>query len=150
MGSGARTPESLATPGVGRRLIAMLYESLLAFAIAFFSGLAFYGAATGRLSGDTRLLFQLYLFLVLGTYFVACWRRGGTLAMQTWKLKVVGRDGRGIGIPRAVLRYALAWVSLLLFGLGFLWACVDRERQFLHDRLAGTRIVVSDDAERTG
>src|SRR6266704_3164467 len=48
--------------------------------------------------------------------------------------------------PPAALRYALAWPSLLVFGVGFLWAFVDRDRQFLHDRLAGTRIVMSDDA----
>ena len=32
-------------------------------------------------------------------------------------------------------------VSLLFLGLGFLWAFVDRDRQFLHDRLAGTALV---------
>jgi uncharacterized RDD family membrane protein YckC len=33
----------------------------------------------------------------------------------------------------------VALVSLLLPSLA--WALVDRERQFLHDRLAGTRLV---------
>jgi len=27
--------------------------------------------------------------------------------------------------------------------LGILWALVDRDRQFLHDRLAGTRLVLA-------
>jgi len=34
----------------------MLYESLIVFAVAFFAGLAFYGATHGRLSGNTRLV----------------------------------------------------------------------------------------------
>jgi uncharacterized RDD family membrane protein YckC len=29
---------------------------------------------------------------------------------------------------------------VLFFGVGFLWALFDRDRQFLHDRIAGTRI----------
>jgi uncharacterized RDD family membrane protein YckC len=133
-------------PGIGRRLLSMLYESLVVFAIMFFAGLAFYGAANGRLSGGTRHAFQLYLFLVLGIYFVACWSRGGqTLPMQTWKLRLVRSENLPVGVGRALLRYVLAWPSLLLFfGGGILWAFLDRDRQFLHDRLAGTRIVMSE------
>ena len=127
--------------------MSMAYEALLAFAIAFLAGLAFYGAAEGRLAGKMRLLFQVYLFLVLGFYFVACWSRGGrTLAMQTWRMRIVRSDGASVGVGRAVLRYALAWVSLASLGAGFIWACFDRDRQFLHDRLAGTRIVMTSDA----
>ena len=127
----------------------MLYEAMLAFAIAFLAGIAFYGAAEGRLAGHTRVLFQVYLFLVLGIYFVACWSRGGrTLAMQTWRMRVVQRDGAAVGAGRAALRYALAWVSLASLGAGFLWACVDPDRQFLHDRLAGTRIVMARETGR--
>jgi uncharacterized RDD family membrane protein YckC len=130
-------------PGVARRLMSMAYESLVVFAVALFAGLAFYGAANGRLSGSVRYLFQLYLFLVLGAYFVAYWSRSGrTLPMQTWKMRVVRRDGMPIGIGQATLRYVLAWLSLVSLGAGFLWAFFDRDRQFLHDRLAGTRIVV--------
>jgi uncharacterized RDD family membrane protein YckC len=120
----------------------MLYEALVVLVIALFAGLGFYGAAGGLQSAATRTLFQLYLFLVLGAYFVLCWTRGGrTLPMQTWRLRLVRTDGTAVGVGRAWLRYALAWPSLSLFGAGILWALVDRDRQFLHDRLAGTRIV---------
>ena len=147
MDSGARTPPGPTVPGVGRRVLAILYESLVVFAITFFAGLAFYGAANGRLSGGTRLVFQLYLFLVLGTYFIACWSRAGrTLPMQTWRMRVVRGNDLPIGVSLAALRYVLAWCSLLLLGFGFFWAFLDRDRQFLHDRLAGTRIVATYDA----
>jgi uncharacterized RDD family membrane protein YckC len=66
--------------------------------------------------------------------------------MQTWKMRVVRRDNQPIGVERAALRYVLAWPSLLLFGIGVFWAFLDRDRQFLHDRLAGTRIVATGDA----
>jgi uncharacterized RDD family membrane protein YckC len=131
-----------AVPGVGKRLLSTMYEALLAFAVAFFAALAFYGATQGRLVGETRLLFQAYVFLALGVYFIACWTRGGrTLPMQTWRMRIVRRDGAPVEVRRAALRYALAWISLLALGAGFLWAWLDRDRQFLHDRLAGTRIV---------
>jgi uncharacterized RDD family membrane protein YckC len=138
-------------PSMGRRALSLLYEALLAFAIAFFAGLAFYGAAQGRLPGEARLLFQAYLFLVLGIYFIACWSRGGrTLAMQTWKMRLVQIDGASIGVGRAASRYVLAWVSLLMLGAGFFWAWVDRDGQFLHDRLARTRLVMTAEARAPG
>ena len=52
-----------------------------------------------------------------------------------------GADGGAVSVPRALHRYALALLGFLAVGLGFLWALVDRDRQFLHDRLAGTAIV---------
>jgi len=148
MGPGASFPPGpTAVPGVSRRLLSVLYEALLAFAVAFVAGIAFHGAAQERLAGETRLLFQVYLFLVLGIYFVTCWSRGGrTLPMQTWRMRIVRRDGTPVGAGRAALRYALAWISLLSLGAGFFWAWIDRDRQFLHDRLAGTRIVMTSQA----
>jgi uncharacterized RDD family membrane protein YckC len=141
---GAVIPAEPAAPGVGIRLLSTLYEAMLAFAVAFLAGLAFHGAAEGRLAGEMRLLFQAYLFVVLGIYFVWCWSRGRrTLPMQTWKMRIVRRDGAPVEVARAALRYALAWVSTMALGAGFLWAWFDRDRQFLHDRLAGTRIVRS-------
>jgi uncharacterized RDD family membrane protein YckC len=134
-----------ATASIGRRLASMIYESLLAFAIAFFAALLFYGAASGRLSGFIRGVFQVYLVAVLGLYFVWCWHRGGqTLPMKTWKLRLVSAGGGPVSVRRAVLRYLLACLSVALAGAGLVWALFDRDRQFLHDRLAGTRIVRSD------
>jgi uncharacterized RDD family membrane protein YckC len=134
-----------AAASIARRLASLLYESLLAFAIVYLAGLLFYGAASGRLSGLIRSLFQIYLIIILGLYFVWCWHRGGqTLPMKTWKLRLVGTDGGPISLRRAALRYVLACLSVGLAGAGLAWAVFDRDRQFLHDRLAGTRIIRSD------
>ena len=134
-----------AAAGIARRLASLLYESLLAFAVVFFAGLLFYGAASGRLSGLIRSLFQIYLIVILGLYFVWCWHRGGqTLPMKTWKLRLASADGGPVSVLRAALRYLLACLSFALAGTGLVWAVFDRDRQFLHDRLAGTRIVRSD------
>jgi uncharacterized RDD family membrane protein YckC len=61
--------------------------------------------------------------------------------MKTWRIRIVRWDGGRVGVARAVHRYLLAWLSLAALGAGFIWALFDRDRQFLHDRLAGTAIV---------
>jgi uncharacterized RDD family membrane protein YckC len=131
--------------GLRRRLAAMLYEGMLLFAVVFFAGLAFSwaaGSAELPLSGWPRHLFQIYLFFGIGLYFIWCWLRGGqTLAMRTWKLRLENTDGGKPSPRQAFIRYVLAWLSLGLAGAGFVWALFDRDRQFMHDRLAGTRIV---------
>ena len=132
--------------GLRRRLASMLYEVLLllgVLALTFIVPHVVLGFAAGV--AVKPWLLWLHLFLVLGAYFVWYWHRhGATLAMQTWRLKVVdARDGRPLTVGRAALRYAVAWPSLWLFGVGILWAMLDRDRQFLHDRLAGTCVVLT-------
>ena len=140
--AGADAHTDSATPSIKRRLICMVYESLLLFGVAFFASLPFLGAAETNTSGWMRHAYQGYLFLVIGLYFVGSWcHRGQTLAMKTWKLRLVGAGGAEITLRQALLRYACAWPCLLLGGIGILYALFDRERQFLHDRVSGTRIV---------
>ncbi len=125
----------------------MVYESLLLFGVAFSASLIFLGATGAGLSGWLRHLFQAYLFLVIGVYFVWSWRsRGQTLAMKTWNLRLAAADGGRITLRQALLRYAWAWPCVGLGGIGLLYAPFDRQRQFLHDRLAGTRIVLAQHA----
>lgn len=137
----------VAIASVRRRLSSMLYESLLllgVLAIGFIApltaiGVIFHTEIPGAVG-------WLHLFVLLGIYFVGLWRRNGqTLAMQTWQLQLVdASNGKPPSLGKCLLRYALAWPSLLLIlsGFGLLWVIfVDRDRQFPHDRLAGTCIV---------
>lgn len=149
-----------------RRLASLVYEALLLFGIAFGVGMV-YGIATGQhhaLQGRRGLLAAQ--FFVFGLYFVWCWTRSGqTLPMQTWKLKLVLAGGGPVPFGRALLRYLLAW-AWCLPGLVAVWLLDwqhDKARsfgavalnvavyaslarwlpqgQFLHDLLAGTRLV---------
>lgn len=89
-----------------------------------------------------RPLLQLFLLAITAAYFVYCWTHGGqTLPMKTWRIRLVMRDGGAISLGTGIRRYAFAVIGIGLCGLGLVWALFDRERQFLHDRLAGTRIV---------
>jgi uncharacterized RDD family membrane protein YckC len=79
---------------------------------------------------------------VTGWYATASWRRGGqTLGMRPWRLKLESRDGTPLRRRQLWLRFAVATLSLLLGGLGFWWAWLDRQRLTWHDRASGTRLV---------
>jgi uncharacterized RDD family membrane protein YckC len=128
----------LQAPGLPRRLAAMLYESLLLFAVAFFAAWLFFFASGGRdaTSGWARYLLQALILAFFAAYFLWCWLRGGqTLAMKAWHIRLVD-----VTPGKALLRLFLA--SLLVpTAASFVWSFFDRDRQFLHDRLAGTRLI---------
>lgn len=141
----ALAPTQVELAGLRRRLASMLYETMLLLGVLALTFMVpnlllgmFFGIAP---SGSVA---WVHIFLVLGCYFVWYWhRQGQTLAMQTWRLKIVDAStGHPLGAGRSCLRYVLAWPSVLLGGMGLLWAVFDRDRQFLHDRLAGSCVVL--------
>jgi uncharacterized RDD family membrane protein YckC len=66
---------------------------------------------------------------------------GRTPVMGLVGLKVVNRDGAPIRSGRALLRALVQPLSVLLFGAGFAFMLIDRERRALHDLLAGAAVV---------
>ncbi len=151
---------------VKNRLFGMVYEGMLLFGVLFLSGWLFSTLLQQRHALALRHAQQAWQFLVLGAYFMWFWTHGGqTLAMKTWRVRVVTASGAPLSWARALLRYLLAWLWFLpglalayLIGAGgwlllllpalnmALWASTawfDRDRQFLHDRLAGTRLVLA-------
>jgi uncharacterized RDD family membrane protein YckC len=139
------TPANTACPGILRRLASMLYESLLLVAVLFLAGFLFVGLTQGSTLPLVRVVFQIYLLGVVAAYFIWFWLRGGqTLAMKTWHLRLVSADGSPLTLRQAILRFVFALPGTLL-GIGILWALFDRERQFLHDRLARTKIILTVD-----
>ena len=133
----------MSAPGILRRLAAMTYEGTLLFGVAFVSTALFLLASGGTsgLEGWRHLALQVYLGAVFAGYFLWCWLRGGqTLAMKAWHIRLVAPGRARVPPGKALLRFVLA-VLLVPSGIGIVWALFDRERQFLHDRLAGTRLV---------
>jgi uncharacterized RDD family membrane protein YckC len=141
-----------------------LYEGTLLFAVVFVAGYAFSALGQMRDAMDARRpLLQLFLFIVFGIYFSWFWHKGQTVAMKTWRIRVVDRSGRPPSQLRALGRYVLSWlwflpplaavapfrlggaeVMVLLAGWVLVWALLSRfhpQRQFWHDAFAGTRLV---------
>lgn len=150
-----------------RRLASLVYEALIATAILLVAGFALaplmspladpghapvLPSRAGRVAGFASLV------ALLGAYCAILWSGGRrTLPMKTWRLRLVDAKGQPPTLPRALARYAAAWIgplcalatyaathsqlAALALALNHAWALVDRDRRFLHDRLAGTRLV---------
>ena len=125
-----------------RRILSLLYESLLLAALLMVGALPFVMLTGGADRIAARPLLQLYLAGLAALYFGWQWLHGGqTLPMKTWRLKLVRADGGPLTRAHALKRMLFACAGTIALGAGFLWALVDPDRQFLHDRLAGTKIV---------
>lgn len=127
-------------PSIRRRMTSMAYEALLLLGlfVVMIVPLVLLAAASINLPAAAL---RVYVFLCLALYFIWHWHGRQTLAMRTWKLQIATPAGAVPPPWRLALRYVLAWPSIVLAGIGIVWALVDRDRQFLHDRLAGTRII---------
>ena len=130
-----------ALPKTGRRLLSMLYEGLVIFSVLLIGFLLPQIVLSGFGMNLTGKLLWLHVVILLMLYFLWCWLNGGqTLPMKTWKLRITSQDGSPLRPAQGLLRYLAAWPSILLFGAGLFWAIFDKDRQFLHDRIAGTWI----------
>lgn len=129
-------------PGLFRRLGALFYDAVLLAGVLFAATLAVLPLRGGEAFRPHDPLFFAYLLLVVWAFFGWFWTHGGqTLGMRAWKIRLVSADGAALGWNQAALRYVCAWVSLGLFGLGYLWIWIDPQRRAWHDRLAGTRMI---------
>lgn len=151
----------------------MVYECLLLIAVL---ALAQVLAMLATFNGQTLLLLTLqhcFVFMVMAAYFIHFWTHSGhTLAMKTWRIKVIKPGHARLPLRTAALRFMLAWgwclPALLVCGVAglkspqqigialltglVLWtltAFLDTDRQFLHDKLAGTRLIRLPKAPKT-
>jgi uncharacterized RDD family membrane protein YckC len=157
----------LQAPGLRRRLACLLYEALLLFGVTLVSG--FVGTVVMKIAGpqsstEYHLTMQVVGVSVWAAYFVWFWtRRGQTLPMQTWRIRLVTADGKRLSTAHALLRYVAcaAWIApaallakfnhwspgvtmaaLAINILAYaLLALLHPQRQFWHDALCGTRLV---------
>lgn len=144
----------------------MLYEGILLFGLLFGVLLAFDSLTQSRHALFLRDARQVILFLAMGLYFLLSWRKNGqTLPMKTWRMQLQTLSGHKISWLRAVWRYVLMWLlpltcialvyvlvatlnnpgvySLLIFAPFsiFIGTFFTADKQFLHDKWAGTRII---------
>ena len=161
----SNSPSPVATPTVKRRLICLVYDMFLLAAVVML-GFFIFLFATQKLGGAVvEYGRQVVLVAVTAWYFIHSWTGSGhTLAMKTWRIKLVKVGHARVPFKAALLRYLFAWgwvlpalivcwrfhltgkaevASALAIGI-IAWgmtAFLDKDRQFLHDRLAGTRLI---------
>jgi uncharacterized RDD family membrane protein YckC len=109
------------------------------------------------------------LFAAFGAYCICLWSGGRrSLPMRTWGIALFTATGAAVSPGRAALRYLGAWIgpacaiaaylalrpyghrrwAAALLAVNYAWALFDRDRRFLHDRLAGTRLIRATTARR--
>lgn len=138
------------SPGLPRRLAAIVYDSLLVLALSMLVT-ALVLALTELLLGSTaserteltRPYVQLAVLLSTFTFFCGFWRRNGqTLGMRAWRLKLVNLNGGTPTVWQCLVRFIGATLSAGCLGLGYLWIMLDRCGFSWHDRLSGTQLIV--------
>lgn len=159
-------------------MAAFVYEGVLLFGVLMIFGYLFSSLTQQRHALQGKAGLQGFLFVILGIYFGWFWSRSGqTLAMKTWRLRLVRMDGTPLTQARALARYVAAWLWFLpalsiahtlglhttgeIFGilsLGVaLYAALSFAlpgQQFLHDVICSTRVISTlpprNDAAKSG
>ena len=134
--------------GLPRRLAAMFYDGLLLVAILMIATALLLPLTGGEaitpvnhpwLEFAYRLVIVGLVVLFFGTFWT---RRGQTLGMASWRLRVEREVGTPLTWGDTVKRLAASLISWLPLGLGYFWILFDREGRAWHDRLSRTRVVL--------
>lgn len=125
-----------------RRLAAMLYDTIALFGVLFVAGALVLAVRGGAPVEPSTPWFTLYLAFAAWAYLAYSWRRGRTLGMQSWKIRIIdARTGQPPDWRQTLLRYAVAGLSAGVAGIGF-WRCLwHPEGAAWHDSLSGTALV---------
>ncbi len=144
---------SYPTAGMARRLMAMLYDSLIVLALWMLGTLMALPLAQGEAFSPHNPLYTAYLLAISFCFFGWFWTHGGqTLGMRAWRLSVQqtrqegNSDGKqltaDITLQQAALRFLVAIPSILLAGLGFFYMLFNRNKLTIYDQLSNTQVVV--------
>lgn len=134
----------LATPG--KRFGAYILDvaiPILAFFLIVASGGAVGSAAS---DSDEGLGFAIVIIFMLGFAYIIwalrLFAKGTTPGKNILGLYVVKESGERATFGTMFFREWIGkWVSGFVFGLGYLWILIDKDRQGWHDKLASTYVV---------
>lgn len=125
-----------------RRLAAILYDCFAVFAVCFVAGALAVALHHGQAIAAESWWFTAYLGLASYAYFAYSWRRGRTLGMRSWKLRLVdATTGNAVSWPQTALRFVVALLAWVPAGMGYWRALWDREQRTWHDLVSATRLV---------
>jgi uncharacterized RDD family membrane protein YckC len=140
--------------GLMKRLMAIIYDSLLLIALLFTVGIIFAAIFTFAINNGNAITpdhpaYPMYRSLILGIllltaylFFGWFWVHGGqTLGMKTWRIQLRTTGNGNISWSTAGIRFIVAIISWCSFGIGFLWAVGDSRKRTWHDLLSSTVLV---------
>lgn len=142
---------------LGRRMAAWVYDFMVALAVYMLAGAVLFALFTALVSmglvdkgGMTHTvdvlqsspvwltLNEIGKLLAVAWLFVWSWKKKGqTLGMRAWRLRVQRTDGSELDARQAWLRVAVSFGGLAMLSL--LW---DDEGTAMNDRISGSEVVV--------
>ncbi|GGW93114.1 RDD family protein [Alteromonas halophila] len=155
--SAITAPADVKRAGFIRRLLAMVYDTLVAIAIGMCAGLVIIVTLVILLKNGVldmqgfeqpsqaiqasllyTSLIQGWVAIWVAGFFIWFWKNGGqTLGMRAWRLRIYSTVDKPVTWSRMVIRLIGS-----LGGLGTLLVLFDiKHRQSLQDRLASTEVV---------
>ena len=145
----AAGPADQPKAGFWIRFVAYLIDSLILGAVQFGIGLAlgFVGSAMSGVDDEESLSMVIMTWLcgmVIGITYAVFFTgyNGQTPGKMALRIQVVRTDGAPMTYGRAFLREVIGkFVSALILGIGYIMAGFDRNKQGLHDRIAGTYVI---------
>ena len=145
---GERVAATTPAASISSRMVAGTVDVTLLLALdALVVGLTLRLAGLGVASLEVLPAAPLVAFLLLldGGYLVVLTATGGqTFGQMVAGNRVVDIDGRPVSSTAALIRATTMVLSLLPAGAGLIWMCAVRDRRGVHDRIAGTLVVVVD------
>lgn len=142
-------PESedlVSLPGINARCSAFLLDYILTlFPLAVTLVLAFY-VKRRLLEPTVADFFQYVGYALVIAVIAANWiygyvRFGQSFGKRFIGLRVIRVDGQPMDYKTAVVRLLGYFVSLFVFGLGFVWMLWDDQQRGWHDKLAKTLVI---------
>lgn len=143
--------------GFGRRLLAMIYDTLVAVAVGMCAAMVMIivmvvllknellplqghaePAALIQSSWAYKLVIQLWVGTWIAGFFLWFWKKGGqTMGMRAWRLRIFSTTETPMSWSRLILRLVFS-----LGGIGTLLVLFDyKHKQSLQDRIAGTEVL---------
>ena len=125
---------------IWRRFASIIYDALLVLAILIVMSIPFFSFNVEE-NYLLKITMQVYFYFIIQYFFVWFWvNNEGTLWMKTWKIKIFCDDGEKISYKKAIIRFNIAIISILFFGLGFLISLFRKDKKCLHDIISKTSL----------
>lgn len=129
-----------------RRLLAILYDTMVLVCVIFIAWQPVPLLPLDQLPPLVSQALRLaYLFSITFLFFGWFWTHGGqTIGMRAWQLKLLSTaTGASPGWRQCWIRYIVAIVSWMAFGLGYLSALFNSRNAAWHDLASATQLVVA-------
>jgi uncharacterized RDD family membrane protein YckC len=137
-------PSTKTPAGIFRRLLAVLYDSILIIGL-YMSFVILITYLNGKaLESDLEKIFlQLSFVFITISFFCYFWKanNGQTLGMQVWKIRLISENKTDIEIKTMILRsFYSIFFTIFLFS-NFIYIFLNKEKKTLGDKLSKTRII---------